>query len=191
MHNGSDLCSVVRCAEFGYVQHTFTTTKRTLKKLASGISVLKAGFSLFRYLADLSDCIRSPTQLEDSELKLLATSLPLILENGRASSTVRKYMAGWLGWINWSNTKKEVQPRSADPFHVALYLNHFYFLHSYKGRIAAAFYGIRWGHCNTLVQLAYEGCTRLCGGGRNERTLYRWQHSSISLTISIGKIAIS
>ena len=111
------------------MQHTFTTTKRMLKKLASGISVLKAGFSLFRYLADLSDCVRSPTQLEDSELKLLATSLPLILENGRASSTVRKYMAGWLGWINWSNTKKEVQPRS-DPFHVALYLNHFYFLHS-------------------------------------------------------------
>ena len=58
MHNRLDLCSVVRCAEFGYVQHTFTTTKRTLKKLASGISVLKAGFSLFRYLADLSDCIR-------------------------------------------------------------------------------------------------------------------------------------
>ena len=127
------------------MQHTFTTTKRTLKKLASGIYVLKAGFSLFRYLAGLSDCIRSPTQLEDSELKLLATSLPLILENGRASSTVRKYMVGWLGWINWSNTKKEVQPRSADPFYVALYLNHFYFLHSYKGCIAAAFYGIRWG----------------------------------------------
>ena len=73
MHKRSDLCSVVRCAEFVYVQHTFTTTKRTLKKLASGISVLKAGFSLFRYLAGLSDCIRSPTQLEDSELKLLAT----------------------------------------------------------------------------------------------------------------------
>ena len=78
------MCSIARCAEFGYGQPTFTTTTRTLKRLAGGIPVLKVGFSLFRYLADVGDCIRSPSQLQDSEIKLLATSLPFILEIDRA-----------------------------------------------------------------------------------------------------------
>ena len=142
------------------------------------MEVLSSDFCFISFLADLGECIRSPSQLEDTELTLLATSLPFILENVRARSTTRKYRTGWLGWVNWRNTKGEVQTRPADPFYVALYLNHLFFLHGNKGCISTAFYGIRWAHHmvgldsptdNPLVKLVYEGCTRLCGGRKIQR----------------------
>ena len=88
----------------------------------------------------------SPSQVKDSELKLLATSLPFIVQKGRADTTIKKYKAGWQGWVEWCAHKEEVKPRPANPFYVALYLNYVYFVKSTKCAITAAFYGIRWGH---------------------------------------------
>lgn len=61
--------------------------------------------------------------------------------------------------------------RPADPFFVALYLNHLLITKGKAGSIINAYYGIRWGHHiaglnspteNPLVKLAFEGCQRLC-----------------------------
>ena len=64
-----------------------------------------------------------PSQVKDSELKLLATSLPFIVQNARAEATVKKYKAGWQGRVEWCADKEEVKPRPANPFYVALFLN--------------------------------------------------------------------
>ena len=59
----------------------------------------------------------------------------------------------------------------ADPFYVAIYHNHVLFISGAKDSIITAFYGIRWDHHvmgfkspteNPFVQLAFEGCQRLC-----------------------------
>ena len=119
----------------------------------------------------MGDCIIR--DVEDEEIALLATSLPYIVEHGRANATVEKYKAGWSGWVQWSSTKREVTSRPAHPFFVAIYLNHLYFTRGNKGCITNAVYGIRWAHHivglesptdNPLVRLTQEGCVRLCGG---------------------------
>ena len=52
-----------------------------------------------------------------------------------------------------------------------MYLNHVLLISGAKGSIITAFYGIRWGHhvmgfnsptYNPFVQLAFDGCQRLC-----------------------------
>ena len=45
-------------------------------------------------LADLGDCIKPQSQLADEEVKLLVTSLPYIVQHGRAIATVDKYRSG-------------------------------------------------------------------------------------------------
>ena len=64
----------------------------------------------------------------------------------------------------------EVEKLPANPFFVALFLNHTLLQHKTKGSITSAFYGIRWGHSiagftspteHPFVQLAYEGSQRL------------------------------
>ena len=104
---------------------------------------------------------------------MLATSLPYIVQHGRANATVDKYRSGWLGWVQWSITKSEMETRPAHPFFISLYLNHLFFLKRNKGCINTAFYGIRWAHHvaglesptdNLLVKLTLEGCLRLCEG---------------------------
>ena len=110
---------------------------------------------------------------QDEEIKLLSKTLPYFLINGRAKSTVDKYNAGWEGWLEWCKNKKEVIARPANPFYVAIYLNHLFFTRRNKGSIITAVYGIRWAHHsvglespteNELVKLTQEGCIRLCGG---------------------------
>ena len=90
--------------------------------------------------------MKSVGQIQDAELKLLAGTLPYIVKNGRADSTVQKYQAGWQGWLQWSKNKVEIQTRPAHPFYVALYLNHLFFVKGTKGSITTAVYGIRWAH---------------------------------------------
>ena len=112
-------------------------------------------------------------ELVDDEIKVLSKSLPYLVTKGRANSTVQKYKAGWLGWLEWAKYKTEVVTRPAHPFYVAIYLNHLFLVKKNKGCITTAMYGIRWAHHvvglvsptdNPLVQMAHEGCMRLCGG---------------------------
>ena len=152
------------------------------------------------YLDD-DDCghIKPVSLLKDGELKLLAKSLPFITQHGRAQSTGSKYKSGWLGWVKWSESKEEVKTRPAEPFFVALYLNHLYFIRNNKGSITTAFYGIRWAHHmvglssptdNELVQLAYEGCLRLCGGKGSGGTLFQSRFFAIFTTDFLRRIQI-
>ena len=101
---------------------------------------------LLLFLAEFGECYKQTSDIKDGEIKLLAKSLPYVVRKGRAVSTVQKYKAGWDGWVRWSGAKDEVETRPAEPFYVAIYLNHLFFLNGNKGSVNAAFYGIRWGH---------------------------------------------
>ena len=59
----------------------------------------------------------------------------------------------------------------ANPIYVAIYFNRVLFISGAKGSIITTFYGIRWDHYvrgfnsptdNPFIQLALEGCQRLC-----------------------------
>ena len=112
--------------------------------------------------------LKNETSIKDQEIKLLSRTLPFVIK-----TTVSKYYPAWKKWLEWCRLKSEVCERPAEPFYVAIYLNHLLFTTGKKGAILAAMYGIRWGHRNiglksptdnSLVQLACEGCIRLCGG---------------------------
>ena len=49
--------------------------------------------------------MKLPDDVEDEEIKLLASTLPYIIRNGRANTTIEKYKSGWLGWVGWSEFK--------------------------------------------------------------------------------------
>ena len=109
---------------------------------------------------------------DDEEIKLLQRSLPFVIKNGVANSTFNKYKSAWEKWLRWSSSKK-LTGRPADPYYLAIYLNHLLFVNKNKGCLTAAFYGVRWGHHvvgltspteSHLVKLAYEGALRMCAG---------------------------
>ena len=59
----------------------------------------------------------------------------------------------------------------ADPFYLAIYLNHVLFISGAKGSIITAFYGIKWGHHvmgfhsptdGPFIQWIIDGCQYLC-----------------------------
>ena len=117
------------------------------------------------------------TKEQDVELTTLFRTLPMLVECGRAKSTVTKYKAGWQGWLTWG-AQKRFPTRPANHYYVALYLTHLFLLKNKKGPITSAMYGIRWGHHivglssptdNPLVQLTYEGCIRSCAQKRQKK----------------------
>ena len=113
----------------------------------------------------------------DEEIRLLQQSLPYVIKNGIANSTFSKYSKSWEKWLKWSD-RKNVTGRPADPYYVAIYINHLLFVNKNKGCITSALYAVRWGHHvvglesptdNPLVKLAYEGALRMCGGVRTRK----------------------
>ena len=132
----------------------------------------KKCFLCFSYSGHLYEGIWSLQQnTQDDEIKALSNTLPFIIESALANSTNKKYLHGWKTWADWSSSKQEVSLCPADPFYVAIFLNHVLFISGKKGSIVTAFYGIRWGHHvmgfesptdHPFVQLAFEGCQRLC-----------------------------
>ena len=122
--------------------------------------------------------MKAPSHIQDEEIRLLNSTLPYIIRRDRAQSNTGKYEAGWKGWVEWAERKHEVKTRPAEPFYVAIYLNHLLFVNGNKGCLTTAFYGIRWAHHtvglpsptdNSLVQLAYEGCIRTCNGSKQKK----------------------
>lgn len=110
--------------------------------------------------------------MEDEEIKSLTDSLPFVIQSGRARSTVEKYETGWKNWLIWSEGKPEVCQCPADPFFVAIYLNHVLHANGTKGALISAMYGIRWAHHTAgfnsptddpFVKLVFDGCERICG----------------------------
>ena len=97
--------------------------------------------------------------------------MSFVIESGLAATTNKKYFRGRKNWVDWSNSKQGVIYCPADPFYVAMYLNHVLFISRTQGSIITAFYGIKWGHHvmgfnsptdNSFLQLAFEECQRLC-----------------------------
>ena len=103
--------------------------------------------------------------------------MPYVIQHGLATAPTSKYSGAWGKWLEWCD-RKGLCGRPADPFNVALYLNHLLWVNNTRGSITSAFYGIRWGHHavglpsptdSPLVQLSREGATRLCPKRANQK----------------------
>ena len=57
--------------------------------------------------------------INDEEIKILSKTLPFVIESGLTNSTNKK--------LDWCNSKQEVDLCPADPFYVAIFLNHIVF----------------------------------------------------------------
>ena len=78
---------------------------------------------------------------DDDEVKMLQKSLPYLIKNGVANSTFNKYKSAWDKWLVWSNSKN-ITGRPAEPYYVAIYLNHLFFVNKNKGCLTAALYAM-------------------------------------------------
>ena len=64
--------------------------------------------------------------VQDPELQQLAKSLPNLVLQDRAVSTVKKYSGAYNRWRIWADTKPEIGSTLPPlPIHIALYLNFF------------------------------------------------------------------
>ena len=62
--------------------------------------------------------------IQDPELQQLAKSLPDLVLQGKAVSTVKKYAGAYNRWRKWATTKPEVDSTLPPlPIHIALYLS--------------------------------------------------------------------
>ena len=61
--------------------------------------------------------------LEDPELKILASKLPSTILHSRADSTTKKYLGAFRRWKTWA-TSHNLVSIPAKPHEVALYLQH-------------------------------------------------------------------
>lgn len=126
---------------------------------------------VFRIFFFLEGVWTRKKELKNNELKSLSESLPEVIMAAKADTTTNKYWRAWSKWLQWCKDKDEVISMPADPFIVAIYLNHLLHSSNNKGALTSAFYGLRWGHHingyhsptdHPFVQLAYEGAVRLC-----------------------------
>jgi len=62
-------------------------------------------------------------ELEDPELKVLASRLPNTILHSQAASTVKKYLGAFRRWKAWA-TSHNLVPVPAKPHELALYLQH-------------------------------------------------------------------
>ena len=64
------------------------------------------------------------SKVQDPELKELAESLPDLVLQGRAISTVKKYAGAYNRWKRWAGSKQEISSAPPpSPVHIALYLS--------------------------------------------------------------------
>ena len=87
-------------------------------------------------------------ELDDPELKELATSLPSIVLRGRALATVKKYSGAFLRWKRWA----EVSVMPGKPLNVALYMS--YLIHKARTHspVQEALNAISWAHQVACVE---------------------------------------
>ena len=102
--------------------------------------VIKTCLLCFFLLGQLNEGIWGFQQnVQDEEIKTLSNTLPFIIESALANSTNKKYFHRWKTWVDWSNSKLEVNLCPANPFDVAIFLNHILFTSGKKGSIVTAF----------------------------------------------------
>ena len=105
-------------------------------------------------------------------MKLKAASLPQLIRNRWAHTTIKKYEQGWKKWESWCGRYPESLPLPANPFYIALYLNDLVLDDCKKGTLDTAVSGIRYGHVNaglenpmenSFVRAVLEGAKRMVG----------------------------
>ena len=84
--------------------------------------------------------------IEDPELKELATLLPTVVFSSRAPSTVKKYSGAFLRWKDWLTQKFEVDCCPASPTQISLYLMFLIKKSSTSSPIEEAVNAISWAH---------------------------------------------
>ena len=84
--------------------------------------------------------------IEDAELKELASSLPDVVLRGKAPSTAKKYSGAFARWKRWANSKPEVCAFPASPFQFSLYLNFLVKKASSPASVDQAVYALSWVH---------------------------------------------
>ena len=151
--------------------HNNTCLHIRVSLLSVGINILHLSIPLLSSGKLYERVWKTQHESEDREMLTLSKTLPFVIESGLAATSNKKYFRGWKYWADWSNSIQEVISCPAFPFYLAICLNPVLFTSSAKGSIITVFYGIRWGHHvmgfnsptdNPFVQLAFEGCQRLC-----------------------------
>ena len=84
-------------------------------------------------------------ELEDPELKELASKLPTTILHSRANSTTRKYLGAFRRWKVWATSHKLV-PIPARPHEVALYLQHLADESGSKSAVEEICHALAWVH---------------------------------------------
>ena len=84
-------------------------------------------------------------ELEDPELKVLASKLPSTILHSRADSTTRKYLGAFRRWKVWA-TSYSLASVPAKPHEVALYLQHLAEESGSKSAVEEACHALAWVH---------------------------------------------
>lgn len=84
-------------------------------------------------------------ELEDPELKILASKLFNTILHSRADSTTRKYLGAFRRWKVWSSSHKLV-PIPAEPHEVALYLQNLAEETRLKSAVEEECHALAWVH---------------------------------------------
>ena len=84
-------------------------------------------------------------ELEDPELRALASKLPNTILHSRADSTVKKYLGAYRRWKAWAVSHK-LDPIPVKPHHLALYLQHLAELSKSKAAVEEACNALSWIH---------------------------------------------
>ena len=108
--------------------------------------------------------------LEDTDLKRLASHLPSTILQCKATSTTKKYLGGFRRWKQWA-TDYRISAIPADACHVALYLQHLGESKNSKAAVEEAVTCVSWAHTmagltspttDPLVWVTLEGLKRAC-----------------------------
>ena len=91
--------------------------------------------------------------IEDPELRELAESLPSVVLQSRAPSTVKKYGGAFLRWKRWAlNKQADIPTLPASPLHVALYLMFLIQKSATSAPIEEAVNALSWAHQVAFVE---------------------------------------
>ena len=89
---------------------------------------------------------RTLNQLQDPELKRLASTLPDTVMRSRADSTATKYLYAFRRWKEWAEQRREVTVYPVQEVHFALYLQHLGERTQSKSAVEEAVSAIGWVH---------------------------------------------
>ena len=108
--------------------------------------------------------------LEDTDLKRLASHLPSTILQCKAASTTKKYLGGFRRWKQWA-TDHRISAIPADACQIALYLQHLGESKNSKAAVEEAVNCVSWAHAmaglsspttDPLVRVTLEGLKRAC-----------------------------